>query len=143
EPEGNTEAPEPEPETPAEPAPPEPDDPTRMSWPVVQVKITNYMSARHPLGMDFGLGAAPNSPITAAAAGTVTFAGGDPCCSYGYYVIVDHGDGLHTLYAHFSKISVRKGDVVGRGQTLGIAGDTGNSRGVHLHFEVYKDGKRV
>jgi murein DD-endopeptidase MepM/ murein hydrolase activator NlpD len=125
---------------------PEPaaDDASSMSWPVVQpVRITNYMTARHPLGMDFGLYYAPTSSIMAAAGGTVSFAGGDPCCSYGYYVIVDHGDGLQTLYAHLSSISVRKGETVGRSQSLGIAGNTGNSRGVHLHFEVYKNGKRV
>ena len=134
------EQPQPEPKAPAQP---EPDDASSMSWPVVQVRITNYMTARHPLGMDFGLAVAPTSPITAAAGGTVIFAGGDACCSYGNYVIVDHGNGLQTLYAHLSSISVRKGEPVGRGQTLGIAGNTGNSRGVHLHFEVYRDGKRV
>ena len=93
--------------------------------------------------MDFGLGHAPKSEITAAASGTVVFAGGDPCCSYGYYVIIDHGDGLHTLYAHFSRLGVRKGDVVARGEALGVAGNTGYSRGVHLHFEVRLNGKRV
>jgi murein DD-endopeptidase MepM/ murein hydrolase activator NlpD len=79
----------------------------------------------------------------AAAGGTVEFAGGDACCSYGYYVIVEHGNGVESLYAHLSSIAVSKGDAVARGQALGIAGNTGNSLGVHLHFEVYKDGKRV
>jgi murein DD-endopeptidase MepM/ murein hydrolase activator NlpD len=128
---------------PEEEAQPEPDA-LAMSWPVVgPLRITNYMSARHPLGMDFGLFYAPTSSIMAAASGTVSFAGGDPCCSYGYYVIVDHGNGLQSLYAHLSSIAVSKGDAVGRGDSLGIAGNTGNSRGVHLHFEVYSDGKRV
>ncbi|HEX5139913.1 MAG TPA: LysM peptidoglycan-binding domain-containing M23 family metallopeptidase, partial [Dehalococcoidia bacterium] len=77
---------------------PPPDDPTHMSWPVVAVKITNYMTAKHPLGIDLGLGAHPGSNITAAADGKVVFAGGNPCCSYGYYVIVEHTNGLQTLY---------------------------------------------
>ena len=62
---------------------------------------------------------------------------------HGLYVIVDHGNGLQTLYAHLSSLAIEKGATVARGDTLGIAGATGNSRGVHLHFEVYKDGKRV
>jgi murein DD-endopeptidase MepM/ murein hydrolase activator NlpD len=101
------------------------------------------MSGRHPLGMDFGLSHARGSNITAAADGTVAFAGGDPCCSYGLYVIVEHSNGLKTLYAHLSKINVRKGQTVKRGEALGVAGSTGYSTGTHLHFEVYLNGKRV
>jgi murein DD-endopeptidase MepM/ murein hydrolase activator NlpD len=120
------------------------DDPTHMSWPIVQpVRVTNHMGARHPLGMDFGLSHAKGSNITAAADGTVAFAGGDACCSYGYYVIVEHSNGLKTLYAHLSKINVRKGQAVNRGDALGVAGSTGYSTGTHLHFEVYLNGKRV
>jgi murein DD-endopeptidase MepM/ murein hydrolase activator NlpD len=139
----------PEPEEPGEPEeeeeePPRRDDPTHMSWPIVQpIRVTNYMSARHPLGMDFGLSHAKGSNITAAADGTVAFAGGDACCSYGYYVIVEHANGLKTLYAHLSKINVRKGQAVNRGDALGVAGSTGYSTGTHLHFEVYLNGKRV
>jgi murein DD-endopeptidase MepM/ murein hydrolase activator NlpD len=133
-------APEP---VPAENSEPQADDPSQMSWPVAEVKITNYVSAAHPLGIDFGLATAPGSPITAAAGGTVLFAGGDACCSYGYYVIVEHSGGLKTLYAHLSRIDVSKGDTVARGQTLGLAGRTGYARGFHLHFEVFKDDSRV
>jgi murein DD-endopeptidase MepM/ murein hydrolase activator NlpD len=79
----------------------------------------------------------------AAADGVVTFAGGDACCSYGYYVIVEHSNGLKTLYAHLRKINVKKGQAVKRGQALGVAGSTGYSTGTHLHFEVYLNGKRV
>jgi len=125
-------------------AEPRADNPTRMSWPIVQpIRITNYMSARHPLGMDFGLSHAAKSNIMAAASGTVVFAGGDPCCSYGLYVIVEHTNGLRTLYGHLSKLGVKKGQAVERGQALGVAGSTGYSTGVHLHFEVYLNGKRV
>src|SRR5688572_5964346 len=138
------EAEEDEEEEPEETPAPRQDDPRRMSWPVVQpLRITNYMSARHPLGMDFGLSHAAKSNIMAAADGTVVFAGGDPCCSYGLYVIVEHTNGLRTLYGHLSKLGVKKGQAVERGQALGVAGSTGYSTGVHLHFEVYLNGKRV
>ena len=75
--------------------------------------------------------------------GKVAFAGGNACCSYGYYVIVDHGNGLKTLYAHLRSISVSVGQQVSQGQTLGPSGTTGYSTGVHLHFEVHKNGTRV
>ncbi len=136
----------PDEEEPEETREPEPrrDDPRKMSWPIVQpVRVTNYMSGRHPLGMDFGLSHAAKSNISAAADGTVVFAGGDACCSYGLYVIVEHSNGLRTLYAHLSRLGVSKGQKVERGQSLGVAGSTGYSTGVHLHFEVYLNGKRV
>ncbi len=79
----------------------------------------------------------------AVADGTVTFAGGDPCCSYGYYVIVDHHNGFETLYAHFSKIMVTTGQEVTQGEVLGLGGRTGNATGNHLHFEVHLDGAIV
>jgi len=70
----------------------------------------------------------------------VTFAGGDPCCSYGYYVIVDHGNGFTTLYAHFSSIRVTQGQKVAQGDVLGLGGRTGFATGNHLHFEVRRNG---
>jgi murein DD-endopeptidase MepM/ murein hydrolase activator NlpD len=140
-------APEPQPEEPApqeEPAPEPPRSSNGFIWPITaSAKITNYMSARHPLGIDLGLAHAPRSSIVAVADGEVTFAGGNACCSYGLYVIVDHGNGLRTLYAHLSRLDVRKGQSVSQGQTLGPAGSTGYSTGVHLHFEVHKNGTRV
>ena len=112
-------------------------------WPITAtVRITNYMSERHPLGIDMGLSHAPGSPVVAVRDGVVEFAGGNACCTYGLYVIVDHGNGLKTLYAHLSAIEVAKGQRVGQGQRLGPSGSTGYSTGVHLHFEVYQDGKR-
>ena len=89
--------------------------------------------------------AAPaGSPILAAADGTVTIAnaldswGG----SYGYYVRIDHGDGLETLYAHCSSICVTVGQQVQAGQVIAYVGRTGRATGNHLHFEVYQDGQR-
>lgn len=59
---------------------------------------------------------------------------------YGLHVIVDHGDGLTTLYAHLSAVTVAEGDAVAAGDVIGRAGSTGNSTGPHLHFEVRRDG---
>jgi murein DD-endopeptidase MepM/ murein hydrolase activator NlpD len=73
----------------------------------------------------------------------VVFAGGNPCCSYGYYVVVDHGNGFETLYAHFSSIAVSVGQQVAQGQLLGYAGRTGYATGNHLHFEVHLNGQVV
>lgn len=113
-----------------------------FSWPNVG-PLSSTFSAAHPLGIDIDLYASPNAPNLAAASGVVTFAGGNPCCSYGYYVIVDHGNGLETLYAHFSRLSVTVGQRVAQGESLGLAGDTGYSTGNHLHFEVRKNGSLV
>ena len=89
--------------------------------------------------------AAPaGSPILAAASGTVTIAnaldswGG----GYGYYIRIDHGGGLETLYAHCSAICVTTGQQVQAGQVIGYVGQTGRATGNHLHFEVYQDGQR-
>jgi murein DD-endopeptidase MepM/ murein hydrolase activator NlpD len=113
-------------------------------WPLrTAIKVTNYFGPRHPLGIDMGLAHDPGTSILAVGDGTVAFAGGDRCCSYGLYVIVDHGNGLKTLYAHLSRLDVRQGQTVLQGQALGPAGSTGYSFGVHLHFEVHLNGKRV
>ena len=108
-------------------------------WPTTG-PISSYFGPAHPLGIDIDLFANPNARIVAAAAGTVTFAGGNTCCSYGLYVIVDHGNGYTTLYAHLSSISVTQGQRVTQGQLLGLSGRTGYATGNHLHFEVrYND----
>lgn len=130
----------------ATPAPPQaqPSSSNGFIWPITaERRITNYFSPRHPLGIDLGLWQAPNSSILAVADGVVEFAGGQTCCSYGLYVIVDHGNGLKTLYAHLSRLDVQKGQRVTQGQSLGPAGSTGYSTGVHLHFEVHSNGTRV
>lgn len=111
-------------------------------WPA-SGPISSYFGPSHPLGIDIDFYANPNQPVVAAAAGTVTFAGGDPCCSYGYYVLVDHGNGFETLYAHFSRIAVTTGQKVTQGQTLGYGGRTGYATGDHLHFEVHYNGAIV
>ena len=112
-------------------------------WPVTG-PITSYFGPSHPLGIDIGLGPSGTGiPIHAAMAGTVSFAGGNACCSYGYYVVVDHPGGFQTLYAHLSKIDVSVGEAVSQGETVGLSGITGYSTGPHLHFEVHVNGKIV
>ena len=75
------------------------------------------------------------TPVRAATAGTVVFAGLD-VSGYGLLVTIDHGDGLQTMYAHLSKIRVRAGQPVSTGAMIGRVGSTGRSFGPHLHFEV-------
>jgi murein DD-endopeptidase MepM/ murein hydrolase activator NlpD len=111
-------------------------------WPA-SGPISSYFGPAHPLGIDIDFHASPNQAVGAAAAGTVVFAGGNPCCSYGYYVVVDHGNGFETLYAHFSSISVSVGQRVAQGQVVGYGGRTGYATGNHLHFEVHLNGTVV
>lgn len=80
-------------------------------------------------------------PIVAAESGTVITASYH--WSYGNYVLIDHGNGLSTLYAHCSSLAVGAGQSVSKGQTIAYAGSTGNSTGPHLHFEVRVNGTRV
>lgn len=75
-------------------------------------------------------------PIRAARSGTVVFAGNRDPYGYANEVVINHGNGLYTQYAHLSYISVRSGTGVSAGQTIGRMGSTGYATGVHLHFEV-------
>ena len=87
-------------------------------------------------GLDFA--ADVGTPINAAAGGMVLSAGPHP--QYGLLVELDHGNGLVTRYAHTSKMLVRQGDLVKRGQPIAEVGTTGRSTGPHLHFEVLVEG---
>ena len=128
---------EPPPEQPAAPAPS-----VGLVWPVYG-PISSYMDYSHPLGIDIDLYNNPGAPIVAATSGTVTFAGGDPCCSYGYHVIIVSPDGIETLYGHFSGFAVSSGQFVNQGDVIGYGGCTGYCTGNHLHFEVIDNGVRV
>lgn len=88
---------------------------------------------------------AEGTPILAAADGTVTVANGLDSWggSYGYYIQIDHGSGLETLYAHCSSICVATGQQVQAGQVIGYVGHTGRVTGNHLHLEVRIDSNRV
>jgi murein DD-endopeptidase MepM/ murein hydrolase activator NlpD len=112
---------------------------TGFIWPAAG-PISSYFGPNHPLGIDIDLFNNSSAKIAAAATGTVTFAGGNPCCSYGLYVVVDHGNGYTTLYAHLSQLAVVAGQKVGQGDTLGLGGRTGYATGIHLHFEVHYNG---
>ena len=81
------------------------------------------------------------TPIKAADSGYVAVVGRSDT-GYGRYVLVDHGNGFQTLYAHFSVIFVEVGQSVGKGQTIGLCGSTGKSTGPHVHFEVKLNGVR-
>ncbi|MDF2037052.1 M23 family metallopeptidase [Cytobacillus oceanisediminis] len=77
--------------------------------------------------------------IKAADNGTVVSAGRDG--GYGNKIVIDHNNGFRTVYAHLDSISVSVGQTVSKGSKIGVMGSTGDSTGVHLHFEVYKNGK--
>lgn len=87
------------------------------------------------------IGASYGAAIVAANGGTVTLAGWNS--GYGNCVIIDHGGGKATLYAHMSAYSVSRGQTVSKGQRIGSVGSTGNSTGPHLHFEVLINGTAV
>ena len=88
---------------------------------------------------------AEGTPILAAADGTVTVANGLDSWggSYGYYIQIDHGGGLETLYAHCSSICVTTSQQVQAGQVIGYVGHTGRATGSHLHLEVHVNGSRA
>jgi len=94
--------------------------------------------ARHS-GLD--IPARHGTPILASGGGRVLSAGYKG--AYGQTVVIDHGDGLATLYGHASKLLVRPGEVVMPQQKIALVGSTGRSTGPHLHFEVIRDGSRV
>jgi murein DD-endopeptidase MepM/ murein hydrolase activator NlpD len=95
----------------------------------------NAMSGIHE-GVD--MGAPLGTPVTATGDGRVVTAGwGD---RYGYLVEIDHGMGIHTRYAHLSRVLVAVGDRVSRGKPIGLLGETGRTTGPHLHYEVRVDG---
>ena len=95
--------------------------------------------ARMHQGVDFA--ASSGTPILASAAGSVVMAGWGG--GYGNVVVLDHGNGVRTRYAHMRKFVVKNGERVRQGQKIGEVGSTGLSTGPHLHFEVWKNGKPV
>ncbi|HEX7167318.1 MAG TPA: peptidoglycan DD-metalloendopeptidase family protein [Acidimicrobiales bacterium] len=118
-----------------------------LGRPVDGPVTSGFGPRRHPIfgtvrvhtGVDFG--SSSGTPIRSASAGEVIWAGDRS--GYGLTVIVDHGGTLATLYAHQSRIAVKEGQTVARGQTVGYVGSTGYSTGPHLHFEVRVAGNPV
>jgi murein DD-endopeptidase MepM/ murein hydrolase activator NlpD len=109
-----------------------------LSWP-----ISGYISQYFAVGGHTGIDIAGSigSPIMAAAGGTVVSAGWNG--GYGNCIVINHGNGLSTRYAHCSKLMVSAGQSVSRGQTIALRGSTGNSTGPHTHFEVISGGSFV
>lgn len=91
------------------------------------------------VGTDFPV--PTGTPVKATEAGTVTFAGVHS--TGGYRVEIDHGNGVTTAYSHNSQFKVSVGDTVSQGQTIALAGSTGNSTGPHIHYEIQINGKWV
>lgn len=114
--------------------------PTTLTQPIHGALRSVFGMRRDPIngrmrfhkGID--LAAASGTPIGAAAEGTVVFSGRNK--GYGNMVMLEHADGRRTLYAHASRLFVKVGDQVRRGQTIAAVGSTGHSTGPHLHFEV-------
>jgi murein DD-endopeptidase MepM/ murein hydrolase activator NlpD len=114
---------------------------SRLSWPARGSITSPYGKRRGGYHTGLDIGASYGQPITAAASGTVIEAqwGG----GYGREIVIDHGGGLMTRYAHCSSLNVKKGQRVSRGAVIGYVGATGNATGPHLHFEVIVKGSTV
>jgi len=120
-----------------------------MAWPSPgYTRITSPFGYRiHPIyktrklhtGIDIAVSA--GGTVTAAQSGTIIYA--DWYGGYGKCIMIDHGGGIVTLYAHNSKLKVKVGQQVSIGESISEAGSTGNSTGAHLHFEVRLDGEMV
>lgn len=123
-------------------------DITPSIWPVDTRAITSGFGLRRDpfngsllfhSGLDFG--APANSPVYAAAEGTVASVGSDS--SHGNNIVINHTNGYKTWYMHMNEFKVKQGDSVKKGQEIGLVGSTGRSTGPHLHYEVIKNGSSV
>ncbi|WP_224241775.1 M23 family metallopeptidase [Hyalangium gracile] len=122
------------------------DAPPRFTWPIFPVSVTSGFGERaHPilgemkehLGVD--LAAKRGQAVLAAAPGVVLTAGWNG--GYGYQVEIQHASRITTRYSHLARVTVEPGQILERGDLVGLAGDTGMATGVHLHFEVWRDGR--
>ncbi|MFV8826205.1 peptidoglycan DD-metalloendopeptidase family protein [Alkalihalobacterium sp. APHAB7] len=111
-----------------------------LGWPAVGGYISSYQGnrwGRFHKGID--IARPSNYNILAADNGTIVSAGWQG--GYGNTIRINHNNGVETLYAHLASIDVRVGQTVAKGQKIGVMGTTGNSTGIHLHFEVYQNSK--
>lgn len=110
-----------------------------LVWPTDQRRINQYFKWRHS-GID--INGNFNNAIYAIDDGIVTLAGWNRH-GYGNQIMINHGNGMKSRYAHNSKHFVKAGDQVKKGQTIAMIGSTGRSTGPHIHFEIYVNGRRV
>lgn len=110
-------------------------------WPTTDHSISGYAfdSSTHPA---IDIGGAEGNPIYASDSGVVVFAGWSSY-GYGYMIVIDHGNGWQSAYAHLSAVGVSCGQSVYQGGYIGAMGSTGNSSGPHLHFELSINGAKV
>lgn len=115
----------------------------RFTWPLPGVSTVSskygYRWGRLHAGIDISTGGVYGRTIVAADSGTVTTVKNSPS-GYGLHVIISHGNGYTTLYAHCSKILVSVGEKVSKGQAIAKVGNSGRSTGAHLHFEIRVNG---
>ena len=121
-----------------------------LVWPSYCTYITSRQGPRvHPITGEYknhggtDIGASYGTAIYAADSGTVVSSSDGWNGGWGNYVMIDHGNGMQTLYAHMSSRACSVGQTVSRGQTIGYVGSTGMSTGPHLHFEMYVNGSRI
>ena len=107
-------------------------------WPTSSKRITKYDHWRHHA---IDIGGKTGNPVYATQAGRVERAGWST--GYGYNIVINHGGGIKTLYAHMSKFYVKRGDQVQQGESIGAIGSTGWSTGPHVHFEIIINGRKV
>ncbi|MCC5950363.1 MAG: M23 family metallopeptidase, partial [Nitriliruptoraceae bacterium] len=112
-----------------------------LAWPMCGPVTSEYGPRWGRVHRGLDLGGPVGTPIRAAGGGTVVFAGRQG--GYGNLLLIDHGGGLVTAYAHLSSFAVGTGSSVSRGQTVGAVGMTGNTTGPHLHFETRSGGRAV
>jgi murein DD-endopeptidase MepM/ murein hydrolase activator NlpD len=118
-----------------------------LRWPVRGPIKSSYGLRQSPWtgrpeqhdGVD--IGSSPGTPIAAPAAGKVVRAGSGP--DFGRHVVIDHGNGVRSLYGHMKQLDVKAGQEVDQGQVIGLVGSSGKSTGPHLHYEVSVNGKPV
>ena len=113
-----------------------------LAWPLRGAITSRFGSRRrraHHAGID--IDGVLGEEILAAAPGTIQRA--DKEAGYGRTVVIDHGRGITTLYAHASRLLVREGDRVEAGEAIALVGRSGNARGSHLHFEIHRNGRPV
>ena len=104
-------------------------------WPLYGVTLTGELGKRwNRIHAGIDIATPVGTLVVASQSGVVSFAG--PRGGYGFLVIMKHGNGLETRYAHLSHIFVREGDVIKKGEAIALSGNTGKSTGPHLHFEI-------